>query len=198
MEQSLLKQLAKEILELAKDQDTGEQLGFCEPPRGRMIYCSAHDANNNWYMWAGDQPILIEQTALRGYITGVSLKEKTFQSKESLKCILHLNTDVQTSLEFGADTLFARSLVSSLRECDLGQPVVIEATIFETQDSLKLLCARVYQNDQMVFVERGENYHQLEAISGLIKQAGWVLDDRSAALLAKYRGIVPANPHEAP
>ena len=102
------------------------KLGFCNlAPRYLYI------GKGGWYHWDHDlqQPILIKQKGLRGYLKAIDLKEQTFKGKTSLKLLIYLSTDDEDFvIKSGLNSWFSKTILLRLRSLEinqLSQPITI-------------------------------------------------------------------------
>lgn len=129
-----------------------QELGFTEPPKTRYVFCNRSHKNCLWYYLndAGDA-VAIPQAALTCYLEKLEFKQVERRGKDTWKLHLHVRANSQFVLEAGADSNFAKCLLSSLAACSpewLSRPVTIEV---QAADSDEVLFCRLYANGELVF-----------------------------------------------
>jgi len=125
------------------------QLGFHYGGGPLRVYCNRSNGGL-WYTMAGDQPQLIPQTALTGYLKEISFPKVERRGKECIKLQAVIVGDRPYILEAGHDSHFSKGFLSAvalLLPAQVSQPLTIAPQAGE--DEAVLFC-RVYSGGSLV------------------------------------------------
>lgn len=148
--------LLMELRDVLKPQ---QQLGFGASPR--PVYLYANRSNGGlWYRLSEDsdrKPIILEHTALTGYLEKVEIKQTERRGKDVSKLHIHIKADRAYIIESGFDASFSRSMISAIATLtpeQVRQPVTIEV---QPGDTDEVLFGRLYAGSESVYAPYGEN-----------------------------------------
>jgi hypothetical protein len=147
---------------------TKQVLGFGAAPKNQVyVFCNRKNGGLWYTLSEQNQPVIIEQPALIGYVRKLEFKQTTRRGKESHKLHCYVEADKNYILESGHDSLFSKGLLSALAAAyplDLREPVTIEV---QPADNESVLFCNVYINGKRV-------------ISSFDDQTDWKLTSRAA------------------
>ncbi|MGB8701773.1 MAG: hypothetical protein WCD18_20345 [Thermosynechococcaceae cyanobacterium] len=130
---------------------TKPPLGFGPAPKtNQFIFCNRKNVGLWYTLDSNNQPEIIEQQALTGFIRKLEFKPVTRRGQETHKLHCHVEADVHYTLESGHDSLFSKGLLSAIAATapsDLRQPITIEVQPAENET---VLFCNVYANGQRV------------------------------------------------
>jgi hypothetical protein len=173
--------LAKLAPTIGQPKETGDGLGFCDPPRmGRPVYVD--DETGSFYFFNSDKPKneqkeFVPSKALRCRIQGLRLTTKEYKGKESIKVRLDVVGDMPYMIEKGTKTNFARDLLLSLAEAGSGVKEAVVIEVSEPREKQEKTCfCNIYTSDGQVKVAdkslyNGEDVKYLEGLVNKINEA---------------------------
>lgn len=92
-------------------------LGLGPSPRPEYLYVSTDHSPSGWHRWnhAKNEPIIVDEPAVTGYVTKAERVEKEYQGKATPKLCLHVSAGPRTYVvQSGLDTQFSHGVLAAL------------------------------------------------------------------------------------
>lgn len=156
-----------------------ENLGFCNPPRPKYIYCN-RKYGGLWYFFQDEKMTPIEHKALHCLVISIDIVKTERNQSDSEKLRIRVQADEQYVLEAGASTSFARGFLTAWKAMTAEQrsnPVWIEP---EPGDKPTVLFCKVYDfNGRQIMISKagvGENGDLVDMVKEVVAGAGMPID----------------------
>ncbi len=146
----------KQIKNLLEPKD----LGFCESPYVRRLYCNTQYSNPDGtgclYTWNGaiNKPEIIPQTAIRFLLKKVEIEPGEYKGKDNTKLILVIDAGIHYRLTMTLARTTAKCALGGLTIADLNQAITFSFRAGDREENA-LICD-VWQNGERLFFENPE------------------------------------------
>jgi hypothetical protein len=138
-----------------------KDLGFCESPYVRRLYCNTQYSNPDGtgclYTWNGaiNKPEIIPQTAIRFILKKVEIEPGEYKGKDNTKLILTIDAGTaHYRLTMSLDRTTAKCALGGLTIANLNQAVTFSFRAGDREE--KAVICDVWQNGERLFFENPE------------------------------------------
>jgi hypothetical protein len=176
-----------------------KDLGFCESPYVRRLYCNTQYSNPDGtgclYTWNGaiNKPEIIPHTAIRFLLKKVEIEPGEYKGKDNTKLILVIDTgNCHYRLTMSINKTTAKCALGGLTVADLNQPITFSFRAGDREENA-LICD-VWQNGEKLFFENPDKVpasRLIQAIADRLNQTELIAKPETQPEASQPSGEVP-------